>query len=188
MILIMYLDIARLFDAEPSVDRRLAKGAALFYAGDPVTQVALVREGTVHLLRRTANGTTVILQAAQAGEVVAEASIYSSVYHCGAEAACPSRLAMLCVVRFRAALAANPALAEGWAAHLARSVQKARIRAEIRTLRTVAERLEAWLGEGQEVPDKGHWQNLAAELGVSREALYRELARRRALEVLASRD
>jgi DNA-binding phage protein len=29
------------------------------------------------------------------------------------------------------------------------------------------------------LPDKGRWQDVASELGVSREALYRELARRR---------
>jgi CRP-like cAMP-binding protein len=55
------------------------------------------------------------------------------------------------------------------------------MRAEIRTLRTVAERLDAWLGEGNVLPDKGRHQDVAAELGVSREAFYRELARRRAL-------
>jgi hypothetical protein len=55
----------------------------------------------------------------------------------------------------------------------------ARVRAEIRSLPKVAERLEAWLREGHVLPDKGCWQDVAAELGVSREALYRELARRR---------
>lgn len=49
----------------------------------------------------------------------------------------------------------------------------------IRTLRIVAERLDAWFGEGHALPSKGEWQTLAFELGVSREALYRELARRR---------
>jgi len=62
---------------------------------------------------------------------------------------------------------------------LARSVQAARLRAEIRSLPKVADRLAAWLGEGNALPDKGHWQEVAAELGVTREALYRELARRR---------
>lgn len=70
-------------------------------------------------------------------------------------------------------------LADAWSAHLARSVQVARMRAEIRNLRTVAERVDAWQGEGRALPEKGRWQDLAAELGVTREALYRELARRR---------
>jgi CRP-like cAMP-binding protein len=64
-------------------------------------------------------------------------------------------------------------------AHLANAVQEARLRAEIRSLRTTAERLDAWLGEGRALPVKGQWQDLAGELGVTREALYRELAKRR---------
>lgn len=63
--------------------------------------------------------------------------------------------------------------------NLARTVQAARVRAEIRSLPKVAERLDAWLDEGHVLPTKGRWQDLAAELGVSREALYRELAQRR---------
>jgi hypothetical protein len=43
----------------------------------------------------------------------------------------------------------------------------------------VAERLDAWLGGERALQEKGTWQDLAAELGVSREALYRELAKRR---------
>lgn len=81
--------------------------------------------------------------------------------------------------RFRERLARDPAAAELWAAHLAHAVQGARLRAELRSLRKVGERLDAWLGEGRALPEKGGWQGLAAELGVTPEALYRELARRR---------
>jgi hypothetical protein len=42
-----------------------------------------------------------------------------------------------------------------------------------------ADRLDAWLEEGNRTPERGRWQEVAAELGVSREALYRELALRR---------
>lgn len=121
---IMSSSYVSLFDADGAADLRLAQGAPLFFAGDPVTQIALVREGAIHLLRRTSTGTTVILQAARPGDVVAEASAYSPAYHCGAEAACASRVTLLPIKRFRAALAANPAAAEGWAAHLARTVQR----------------------------------------------------------------
>ena len=78
-----------------------------------------------------------------------------------------------------AALAADRDLAEAWCATLARGVQAARVKAEIRSLPRVADRLDAWLLEGNTLPQKGRWQDVAAELGVTREALYRELARRR---------
>lgn len=179
MILIMSADHRCLFTASQTTDRRLQPGEALFFAGDPVTHLALVTEGCVQLLRRTREGATVILQAAGPGDILAEASAYSALYHCGAEAAEPSVVRLLPVSACRAALHQDPVLAEAWAAHLAHSVQAARLRAEIRTLRKVSDRVDAWLGEGRALPGKGKLQDLAAELGVTREALYRELARRR---------
>lgn len=179
MIAIMSADHTRLFALPPTTERRLQTGEALFFAGDLVTQLALITEGRVHLLRRTVEGSSVVLQAAGPGDILAEASCYSASYHCGAEAAVPSTVRLLPVSTFRNALRDDPGLAESWAADLARSVQAARQRAEIRTLRKVSERIDAWLGEGRALPEKGQWQDLAAELGVTREALYRELARRR---------
>jgi hypothetical protein len=45
----------------------------------------------------------------------------------------------------------------------------------------VADRLDAWLAAGEgKLPAKGEGRGLAAEIGISPEALYRELARRRA--------
>lgn len=70
-------------------------------------------------------------------------------------------------------------MAAHWSALLALSVLAARLRSEIRSLPKVADRLDAWLAEGNALPEKGRWQEVAAEPGVTREALYRELSRRR---------
>lgn len=179
MIAIMSIQFQALFDGPLALHRDLTPGETLFHAGDRVTTIALVRRGLVHLLRRTGAGSDIILQAAHAGDVLAEASVYSSTYHCSAEAARAATVSLTPLPAFRQALHDSPEMAATWAAHLAHSVQKARMLAEIRTLRTVAERLDAWLGDGRAVPEKGHLQDLAAALGVSREALYRELATRR---------
>lgn len=49
------------------------------------------------------------------------------------------------------------------------------------SLKTVAERLDAWTAANQGAPPiKGEWKTVAVEMGVSPEALYRELAKRRA--------
>ena len=80
---------------------------------------------------------------------------------------------------FLGGLDADCALANIWATHLARVLQRTRMNAEIRTLRRVSERLDAWLDMGNELPEKGELQLLAQSLGCSREALYRELAARR---------
>lgn len=177
MMAIMSDALAPLFDA--SAPRRIDAGAWLFHGGDAVRAMFRVVEGAVDLTRVTGAGAPVVLQRARSGQVLAEASAYSARYHCDARAVSAAVVQAVPVAAFRARLAAEPALAAGWAAHLAQAVQTARLRAEIRTLRTVAERLDAWLGEGGAVPARGARQDLAAELGVTREALYRELSRRR---------
>jgi CRP/FNR family transcriptional regulator, dissimilatory nitrate respiration regulator len=177
MITIMRMAISMLFqDARVT---GLAPGETLFVSGEEVTGIYMVRSGRVHLQRHTMHGAHMVLQNAGPGAVVAEASAYSSRYHCDAVAAEESVVAGLPKERFLSALADEPALAESWSALLARSVQAARLRSEIRTLPRVADRLDAWLGEGNALPARGHWQEVAAELGITREALYRELSRRR---------
>jgi CRP-like cAMP-binding protein len=177
MIMVMSLTLAPIF--ELGALRRLAAGEPLFHAGDPVHLMFLVTEGQVSLVRQTAAGSPLILQQAKPGQVLAEASAYSPHYHCGAQASGEAALLSTPVRRFRERCLSEPALTETWVAHLANAVQEARLRAEIRSLRTTAERLDAWLGEGRALPVKGQWQDLAGELGVTREALYRELAKRR---------
>lgn len=175
MIVIMQTSIYLLF--QDARDTTLAPGETLFLSGQEVTGIYMVRSGRVHLQRHSTHGAHMVLQNAGPGDVVAEASAYSSRYHCDAVAAEESIVACLPKARFLSALADEPALAESWSALLARSVQAARLRSEIRSLPRVADRLDAWLGEGNRLPEKGRWQEVAAELGVSREELYRELAR-----------
>jgi hypothetical protein len=56
------------------------------------------------------------------------------------------------------------------------------------SLKTVAERLDAWLALHDDgLPPKGQRLRVASEIGVTPEALYRELARRREQPVSALR-
>lgn len=177
MILIMSDQISSIFDG--ASERRVEEGAAVFHAGAQISHVYLVRRGCSVLVRPLPSGDPAYLQRAEANDVVAEASVYATSYHCDCIALQPTVLAVLPREDFRKALRADMDLSDAWAAHLARTVQRTRVRAEIRSLRTVAERLDAWFAEYGPLPDKGQWQSVARELSVSREALYRELARRR---------
>jgi CRP-like cAMP-binding protein len=177
MIGIMRQALVLLFAGSRSLD--LPAGEAVFRAGRRVETIFMLRAGRVQLHRHTTRGTRLILQNAGPGTVLAEASAFSEHYHCDALVTETAKLAALPKAAFIMALCEDPDLALTWSAMLARSVQAARVRAEIRSLPRVAERLDAWLDEGHALPEKGHWQEVAAELGVTREALYRELARRR---------
>ena len=154
-------------------------GDTVFLTGDPVSHVYCVVQGSTALLRVLPNGDMAQLQRANTGDVVAEASVYATSYHCDCKATEPTVLAVLPKRSFKQMLREDVGISEVWAAYLARSVQIMRMRAEIRSLKTVAERLDTWLAEYGEMPPKGRWQDLAQELSVSKEALYRELALRR---------
>lgn len=177
MIAIMSYALASLFSGSRSVD--LSAQAVLFRTAAPVSEIFLVTSGQIHLCRHTVHGVKMVLQRAMPGMVVAEASAYSDNYHCDAIAATNCIVLALPKSVFLSAMAKDPGLASVWAAILARGVQAARIKSEIRSLPKVAERLDAWFGEGNQLPEKGHWQDVANELGISREALYRELAKRK---------
>jgi CRP/FNR family transcriptional regulator, dissimilatory nitrate respiration regulator len=166
--------------AMQSTERAFAPGEFVFHQGDDVRAVHLVREGAVNLVRHQPDGAALVLQRAAAGSVLAEASIFSARYHCDAVAVAPSVTRSIRKSAIRSRLAGNRAFAEAWLTHLAREVQAARTRAEILSLRTVAERLDAWIAAGGgRVPARGEWKTVAAEIGTSPEALYRELAQRR---------
>jgi CRP-like cAMP-binding protein len=161
-------------------DRVMPAGTALFRRGDPVAWVFWVRDGAARLLRRGEAGRTLVLQTALAGAVLAEASLFSATYHCDGEAVTETRLRPIPLRAVRDALTADPDFAAAWMRHLAAEAQAARMRAEILSLRTVAERLDVWLDwRDGALPGRGAWRDLAAELGVTPESLYRELARRR---------
>ena len=181
MITIMPREIAELLKALRFSERSLPEGGLLFHRGDPVTHLFLVLDGAIELTRHRADGGVVVLQRASQDAILAEASVFSERYHCDAFAATPSVLLAVPMAAVRSRLIQSPEFAEAWVAYLAREVQEARLRSEILSLKTVAERLDAWLlSHGERLPAKGAWKSLAHEIGVSPEAFYRELSRRKA--------
>ena len=171
----------RLWPLNPT-ERKFASGAHLFRRGDDVSVLHLVVAGEAHLVRHRADGRTLVLQRARPDMVLAEASIFSERYHCDCVAVMPTRTFAVARSAVRTLLTVDPGFAQAWALHLAHELQATRLRAEILSLRTVAERLDAWIAwNGDGVPPRGTWRTVASEIGTSPEALYRELAKRRGL-------
>lgn len=161
-------------------ERALAAGETLFRVGDPILSLFIVAAGEVRLLRALPDGAPITLQRAGPGAILAEASLFAARYHCDATATEPSHLSVVPRRRIEAALVDKPAFSRAWAHHLAQEVQHARAQAEILSLKKVAERFQAWLVlNGNRMPQKGRWRRIASEIGVTPEALYRELARLR---------
>jgi CRP-like cAMP-binding protein len=165
-----------------AVARRLPKGAHVFRQGDRARAVFFVVEGEVQLRRAGRRGEGIVLHRARAGEYFAEASPWSERYHCDALAVRPVRLAEIPAGHFRRALRDDPELAARWVALLSRLLQGARARAERTALTGAEERIRHYLetngsGARREVTLSGALKDLAAELGIAHETLYRALAR-----------
>lgn len=160
--------------------RHFEKGRFLFHRGDPVTDMHFVLKGSIHLVRHQRDGSPLILQRAEAGSILAEASLYSSTYHCDAIASGAADTRVYARTGFKKLLAKSPEFSNVWASYLAQELQGARLRSEILALKTVAQRLDAWIAwNGGRAPEKGEWKLVASQIGVSAEALYREVAKRR---------
>lgn len=181
MIAIMSLGLDQWLRRLPGRECAFGAGETLFRSGDIVRRLHVVLGGTIHLVRYQEDGSALILQRARAGSILAEASVYSARYHCDARAETSATTWALARGDLRTALAERPELSEAWASHLAHEVQRARLQAEILSLKTVAARLGAWVAWRGSLPAKGQWSLLAQEIGVSPEALYREIAKRRRL-------
>lgn len=180
MIAVMSGELSAQLSRLPHHVRHVDTGRRLFRQGDAVRNLHLVTAGEVHLVRHNRDGLALTLQRARPGALLAEASLHADAYHCDGIAAAASEVIAIAKQDLLAALARDPDLAAALQAHLAREVQRARQRAEILSLRTVAERLDAWLAANDGTfPPKGDWKLIAAETGISPEALYRELAKRR---------
>ena len=179
MIMIMLIDLSEALRRLAARSRAVADGAYLFRRDDPVSALFVVAEGRIDLLRYSEAGAVIVLQRAGPDDLLAEASLFSERYHCDAVAV--GSTSVLCIPKreLRARLRSDPDFAEAWAHHLGGEIQIMRLRSEILSLKTVAARLDAWLAWHGSPPAKGEWKQLAHQIGVSAEALYRELARRR---------
>jgi CRP-like cAMP-binding protein len=180
MIAIMSNPLVVLLSELAERERQLAAGDILFRTGDPVRALFLVAAGVIRLSRSLPHGSQLTLQSAGPGAILAEASLFADCYHCEGAAVEDSVVRPVPLRRLRAALANQAVLARALNQHLAQEVQRARAHAEILSLKTVAARVDAWVTVHDcPLPSKGQWRQLAAEIGVSPEAVYRELAKRR---------
>jgi CRP-like cAMP-binding protein len=171
---------AELFTNLHGTERVFAPGPAVFHRGDAFERLHVIKSGTIRLLRHQRDGHPVILQRASRGDILAESSVFSARYHCDAVALVESVTKAFAVADIRALLETDIGFCRAWAASMSHQLQAARRRAELISLRTVSERLDFWLvwNEGG-IPEKGIWRDVAEEIGVSPEALYRELSTRR---------
>jgi CRP/FNR family transcriptional regulator, dissimilatory nitrate respiration regulator len=154
------------------------RGTRLFATGARPAYLFFMERGEAVLERPGLHGELVVLQRTRRG-FIGEASLQFERYHCDARVLTDAHLIRVPVAAVRAALASDPAFASRWIGMLNREVRRLRLQCERLALHRVQDRvlhLLATEGEAGRYPVPGGLKSLAAELGVTHEALYRALA------------
>lgn len=131
-----------------------------------------------------------VLQRTQHG-FVAEASLQSARYHCDAVVTLSGELVAIPLPPIKQALLTDPAFATRWISMLNREVKRLRAQCERLTMKGVKERLLHLIeteGNQGSLAIVSNLKSLAAELGVTHEALYRAVADLERSDVLVRRD
>jgi len=164
-----------------AVDRKLKAGESLFHLGDKTSGLYEVLAGRVRMTRVDRSGRETVLYVSGAGETFAEASLFSPAYHCDAIASTDAVVRLYPKAAVLEAFAKDRKAAQAFTATLARQLMDLRTRLEQRNIRSARERLRHFLAlntgpDGHTVTLRGTVKDLAAELGLTHEALYRTLA------------
>ncbi|MDD5480511.1 MAG: Crp/Fnr family transcriptional regulator [Rhodoferax sp.] len=151
------------------------KGTCLFKAGDRPEHMFFVVSGEVVLERPDRQGASVILQRTRRG-FVSEASLQSAIYHCTGQVVANTKMIQIPIRQVRDALDNDPAFAGRWIGMLNKEVKRLRLQCERLSLTRVQDRFVHLLeteGDKGCFPISSGIKSLAAELGVTHEALYR---------------
>jgi CRP-like cAMP-binding protein len=168
------------------MNKRLSGGPlpetkSLFRQGDKVTAIYFIEAGRLRLERRTFDGRLLILGGSLAGQFFVEAALFADFFHCDAVATEPSQVRIYPKQAVLKALRTDPEDAMSFLALMAHQVIELRQRLELMKVRSAKERVMLYLDFNAE-PDRGavnlrsQLQDIASELGLTREAFYRTLA------------
>lgn len=125
MITIVSKDLIKQLIEKTDKQRKLHQGDYLFHQGDSICSVFIVEDGVIELTRCLNDGTSIVLQRATSKTILAEASVYSDNYHCGAISTLPSSVWELPKNIFLEELQRDNTLSKLWMMHLACEVQQA---------------------------------------------------------------
>lgn len=167
---------------ETKLERRsLARDELLFRQGDKVHAIYFIEEGRLRIDRHTFDGRSLVFGTTSAGEFFVEAALFAEIFHCDAVATEPSRVRIYPKAAVLKALNTNPSSALPFLKLMAHQVIEARQRLELMKIRSAKDRVMLYADLHAEadgtVTMKGELQDVAAELGLTREAFYRTLAR-----------
>lgn len=173
-----WLDLA---DTATLQGRRYKAHDVLFRQGEAVSQMFMLEAGRVQLVRYLGDGSSVTLHVARSGETFAEASLFAASYHCDAVAETDCLVHTVSKAELLATMSTNSEATLALAKHLAFQVRDLRAKFEVHNIRSLPDRLMAWMrmhaqGNPPVLMLDRNWTDIAAEVGFTREAIYRALS------------
>ena len=160
--------------------RSLARNEYLFRQGDKVEAIYFIEHGRLRLDRQTFDGRSLVFGTSSAGEFFVEAALFAEIFHCDAVATELSRVRIYPKAAVLKALNTDPSSAVPFLKLMAHQVIEARQRLELMKVRSAKDRVMLYLdfhaGAEGSVRLKSELQDIASELGLTREAFYRTLA------------
>jgi len=149
---------------------RCAQGDHVFRQGDPT--MGIFKSGNVCLTRVTESGNAVTIHNARAGDLFAEASIYSDHYHCDAVCSAPSDVVRISKQAILLRLREDTAFSEGITKRLAIQIQDYRQLLTLHAIKSANERVLLAVALGKL---NGSVTQFASQIGLTKEACYRAL-------------
>ena len=160
-------------------ERKLVAGEHLFKMGNTPVGIYEVVSGRVRLSRTGTAGEDITLYVAGPGDILAEASLFSKLYHCDAVALSDATVRLYPKAKLIDEFRANPDAAAAFMAVLAHEVMRLRTCLERRNIRSARERIRHYLetgaGADRRVILSGTLKEIATELGLTHETFYRTL-------------
>ena len=166
---------------DAGVDRALKAGEFLFRLGDRTVGLYQVVNGKIKLVRFDRTGRETALYVTSSSDIVAEASLFSPTYHCDAIAMTNAVVRLYPKGAMLAELQDNPRAAKAFMEMLAHHIMSLRTRLEQRNIHSARDRVRHYLAlnagaDGRTIVLKGTLKDLASDLGLAHEALYRTLS------------
>ncbi len=162
--------------------QNLVAGQVLFHEREPAQAIFAVAVGRFRLVRYTSEGQLVTFQVVRAGESFCESALFLDSYNCNAVAEVPSQAIAYPKQILLSVLRERPDFAINFMERFERKSQWLKSLIELRSIRSARERVLQYLltlarhSATTSLTFDRPLKNVASELGLSPEVLYRTLA------------
>lgn len=158
---------------------QLKKSTLLFEQGAQIQKMYFLVSGRAKLIRHSLDGEDVVLHVANAGELVAEASFFSEIYHCSAIIDQAAEIQTIDRDIALEKILSNAQYSHEVMRLFAQQVRDLRSLHELRNIRSAQKRILTFLAAQSDKNGRINLQmslrDLAYKLGLAHETLYREL-------------